>query len=94
MLTDLQRALRRQAQLLQSQNQQLQQEMQEREKTQKALRLEQQKSEQLLLNILPKAIVDKLKQLQGSLAERFDDVTILFRRYCELYPSGGPHQPP
>jgi adenylate cyclase len=86
LLTDLQRALRRQAQLLQSQNQQLQQEMQQREKTQKALRLEQQKSEQLLLNILPKAIVDKLKQLQGSLAERFDDVTILFADIVNFTP--------
>jgi class 3 adenylate cyclase len=86
LLTDLQRALRRQAQLLQNQNQQLQQEMQEREKTQKALRLEQQKSEQLLLNILPRAIVDKLKQLQGSLAERFDDVTILFADIVNFTP--------
>jgi adenylate cyclase len=86
LLTDLQRALRRQAQLLHKQNHQLQQEMQEREKTQKALRLEQQKSEQLLLNILPKAIVDKLKQLQGSLAERFDDVTILFADIVNFTP--------
>lgn len=85
-LADLQRALRRQAQLLQTQNQQLQQEMQEREQTQKALRLEQQKSEQLLLNILPKAIVDKLKQLQGSLADRFDDVTILFADIVNFTP--------
>jgi len=86
LLADLQRALRRQAQLLKSQNQQLQQEMQEREQAQKALRLEQQKSEQLLLNILPKAIVDKLKQLQGSLAERFDDVTILFADIVNFTP--------
>ncbi len=86
LLADLQRALRRQAQLLQSQNQQLQQEMQEREQAQKALRLEQQKSEQLLLNILPKAIVQKLKQLQGSLADRFDDVTILFADIVNFTP--------
>jgi class 3 adenylate cyclase len=86
LLADLQRALRRQAQLLQAKNQQLQQEMQEREQTQKALRLEQQKSEQLLLNILPKAVVDKLKQLQGSLAERFDDVTILFADIVNFTP--------
>lgn len=86
LLADLQRALRRQAQLLQSQNQKLQQEMQEREQAQKALRLEQQKSEQLLLNILPKAIVTKLKQLQGSLAERFDDVTILFADIVNFTP--------
>ena len=86
LLTDLQRALRRQAQLLQSQNQKLQQEMRVREQAQKALRLEQQKSEQLLLNILPRAIVTKLKQLQGSLAERFDDVTILFADIVNFTP--------
>ncbi|NMF86668.1 adenylate/guanylate cyclase domain-containing protein [Nodosilinea sp. P-1105] len=86
LLTDLQGALRRQAQLLQAQNQKLQQEMQEREQAQQALRIEQQKSEQLLLNILPKAIVDKLKQLEGSLAERFDDVTILFADIVNFTP--------
>ena len=86
LLADLQRALRRQAQLLQSQNQKLQQEMQEREQAQRALQLEQQKSEQLLLNILPKAIVNKLKQLQGSLADRFDDVTILFADIVNFTP--------
>lgn len=43
-----------------------------------ALRAEQEKSERLLLNILPKAIADQLKQYQGSLAERFDEVTVLF----------------
>ncbi|MFH7244434.1 MAG: adenylate/guanylate cyclase domain-containing protein [Spirulina sp.] len=86
LLTDLQRALRRQAEQLQAQNDQLHQEMQEREQAQQALRLEQQKSEQLLLNILPKAIVDKLKQLEGSLAERFDDVTILFADIVNFTP--------
>ncbi|MEY3299814.1 MAG: hypothetical protein RLZZ597_3074 [Cyanobacteriota bacterium] len=85
-LADLQRALRRQAEQLQSQNDQLHQEMQEREQAQQDLRLEQQKSEQLLLNILPKAIVEKLKQLQGSLAERFDDVTILFADIVNFTP--------
>lgn len=86
LLADLQKALRRQAQILQAQNQQLQQEMQEREQAQQALRLEQQKSEQLLLNILPRAVVDKLKQLEGSLAERFDDVTILFADIVNFTP--------
>ncbi|MBW4483564.1 MAG: adenylate/guanylate cyclase domain-containing response regulator [Tildeniella torsiva UHER 1998/13D] len=86
LLADLQKALRRQAQLLQAQNLQLQQEMQEREQAQQALRLEQQKSEQLLLNILPRAVVDKLKQLEGSLAERFDDVTILFADIVNFTP--------
>lgn len=86
LLSDLQRALRRQAELLHVKNDQLHQEMQERELAQQALRLEQQKSEQLLLNILPKAIVEKLKQLQGSLAERFDDVTILFADIVNFTP--------
>ncbi|MGF1518931.1 MAG: adenylate/guanylate cyclase domain-containing protein [Nodosilinea sp.] len=86
LLADLQKALRRQAQLLQAQNQQLQQEMQEREQAQQALRLEQQKSEQLLLNILPRAVVDQLKQLEGSLAERFDNVTILFADIVNFTP--------
>lgn len=35
-------------------------------------------TERLLLSILPKPIVDRLKQEQGIIAERFDDVTILF----------------
>ncbi|HSM81197.1 MAG TPA: adenylate/guanylate cyclase domain-containing protein [Nodosilinea sp.] len=86
LLADLQKALRRQAQLLQAQNQQLQLEMQEREQAQQALRLEQQKSEQLLLNILPRAVVERLKQLEGSLAERFDDVTILFADIVNFTP--------
>ncbi|MEC4802866.1 MAG: adenylate/guanylate cyclase domain-containing protein [Jaaginema sp. PMC 1079.18] len=43
-----------------------------------ALRLEQEKSEKLLLNILPEAIVRQLKQAPGTLATQFDEVTILF----------------
>ena len=86
LLSNLQNALRRQAQLLQTQNQQLQQEMQEREQAQQALRLEQQKSEQLLLNILPRAVVGKLKQMEGTFAERFDDVTILFADIVNFMP--------
>jgi len=49
-----------------------------RKLTEEALRCEQEKSEQLLLNILPKAIADQLKQKPGSLAERFDDATVMF----------------
>jgi class 3 adenylate cyclase/HAMP domain-containing protein len=39
---------------------------------------EKDKSEQLLLNILPKEIADRLKQEQGVIAEQFEEVTILF----------------
>ncbi|NEP58745.1 MAG: response regulator [Symploca sp. SIO2G7] len=42
------------------------------------LRLAQQKSENLLLNILPKKIVEQLQQNTSAIAEQFDDVTILF----------------
>nr|WP_017662039.1 adenylate/guanylate cyclase domain-containing protein [Baaleninema simplex] len=43
-----------------------------------ALKAEKQKSEHLLLNILPRAIVDRLKQLESAIADRFDDATVLF----------------
>ncbi len=42
------------------------------------LQLEQAKSEQLLLNILPKPIADRLKQAPGVIAERFEAATVLF----------------
>ena len=42
------------------------------------LRIEQDKSERLLLNILPKAIADRLKQGQSTIADSFPEVTILF----------------
>lgn len=42
------------------------------------LKIEQQKSESLLLNILPKTIAEKLKQQQSIIAESFSDVSVLF----------------
>lgn len=64
----------------------------EHKQAEEALRLEQEKSERLLLNILPKVIADQLKQNLWSfsedglvrnngtalIAEEFDEVTILF----------------
>jgi PAS domain S-box-containing protein len=59
----------------------------DRKQAEEALRLEQDKSERLLLNILPKLIANRLKQDQrvlakqsgaAPIAESFDDVTILF----------------
>jgi len=51
----------------------------ERRLAEEALRSEQQKSERLLLNILPQPIAERLKQDEGKIiAEKFDDVTILF----------------
>lgn len=59
----------------------------QRKNAEEALLLEREKSERLLLNILPEAIAQKLKQNHNTLgkangtapiAEQFDEVTILF----------------
>ncbi|OCR00569.1 family 3 adenylate cyclase [Oscillatoriales cyanobacterium USR001] len=50
----------------------------ERKQAEEALRIAQEQSERLLLNILPKTIADKLKQNQSAIAEQFDEATILF----------------
>jgi adenylate cyclase len=42
------------------------------------LRVEREKSERLLLNILPSAIAERLKEDQGIIAESFTEATILF----------------
>lgn len=49
-----------------------------RKQAQDALAQEQKRSEQLLLNILPKAIAERLKTESGLIAESHDQVTILF----------------
>ncbi len=50
----------------------------ERKLAEEALYAEQEKSEKLLLNILPKAIADRLKQFHGVIADSFESVTVLF----------------
>ncbi|MEG4277829.1 adenylate/guanylate cyclase domain-containing protein [Microcoleus sp. MON1_C1] len=50
----------------------------ERKQAEYALREEQEKSEKLLLNILPKAIAERLKQNETTIAEYFPQVTVLF----------------
>ena len=44
----------------------------------KALRIEKERSEQLLLNILPQAIVTRLNRDETLIADQLSDVTILF----------------
>jgi class 3 adenylate cyclase len=44
----------------------------------KKLQAEQEKSEKLLLNILPKPIADRLKKGARTIADHFPDVTVLF----------------
>lgn len=58
-----------------------------RRATEAKLLTEQEKSERLLLNVLPAAIADQLKQDLRPIASRFDEVTILFAdivRFTEL----------
>ena len=87
LLSHLQRRLHQQAQLLQERNAQLQQEIQERQQAEAALRAEQEVSERLLLNILPSAIAEQLKRDDpGALAERLDNVTILFADIVDFTP--------
>ncbi len=50
----------------------------ERKGAEETLLAEQEKSEGLLLNILPHPIAQRLKQDQHAIAERFDDVSIMF----------------
>ena len=42
------------------------------------IKVEQEKSERLLLNILPKPIADRLKKGQEAIAENFPEATVLF----------------
>jgi class 3 adenylate cyclase len=42
------------------------------------LDLEREKSDRLLLNVLPASIAARLKQTEGVIADRFSDVTVLF----------------
>jgi adenylate cyclase len=53
-------------------------EIAERKRTEDNLRNEKKKSEKLLLNILPKTIADRLKEKEGTIAQEFPEVTILF----------------
>jgi adenylate cyclase len=50
----------------------------ERKLAQEALKFEQEQSEKLLLNILPKPIAERLKAQQSTIADSFADVSVLF----------------
>ncbi len=50
----------------------------DRKEIEEALRVEQERSERLLLNILPASIAEQLKQDAKSVAYRFDEATVLF----------------
>lgn len=65
----------------------------ERKQAEEALRQEKERSEKLLLNILPEAIANQLKQDQSSLAEDFESVTILFADIVGFTPLAAQVQP-
>ena len=50
----------------------------ERKLAQEALKVQQEQSEKLLLNILPKPIAERLKAQQSTIADSFADVSVLF----------------
>jgi class 3 adenylate cyclase len=47
-------------------------------RSRRALALEQERSERLLLNVLPASIAERLKQGEGVIADAFPEVTVLF----------------
>ncbi|MEO0828272.1 MAG: adenylate/guanylate cyclase domain-containing protein [Cyanobacteria bacterium J06635_15] len=70
-------------------------EIHERKEAEAALKVEQQKTERLLLNILPASIAEKLKVEQEAIASRFGSVTILFADIVDfsgLSTALSPHQ--
>jgi adenylate cyclase len=48
------------------------------------LQAEREKAERLLLNILPKAIAERLKVGESQIADRFEDVSVLFARVIDF----------
>jgi adenylate cyclase len=57
------------------------------------LQVEREKSERLLLNVLPRAIADRLKEDGGIIAERFEEVTVLFADVAGFTPLAGKMEP-
>ena len=50
----------------------------QRKQAEAALKLQQEQTEKLLLNILPKPIAERLQKEQKLIADHFDDVSVLF----------------
>jgi adenylate cyclase len=73
-----QKLLQEQTKQLEELVERLQNEIKERRLVEVALRVAQKKSDDLLLNILPAAIVENLKKGESSPAERFESATVLF----------------
>jgi class 3 adenylate cyclase len=55
-------------------------------RSRRALALEEEKSERLLLNMVPVSIAARLKQTQGVIADAFAEVTVLFADLVDFTP--------
>ncbi|MDB9314420.1 adenylate/guanylate cyclase domain-containing protein [Spirulina sp. CS-785/01] len=64
--------------MLKERNTQLLQEIQDRTHIEEELRQQKARSEQLLLNILPEPIAKRLQEAESTIADNFDNVTVLF----------------
>ena len=58
-----------------------------------ALRIEQEKSELLLMNILPRSIAERLKAASETIADHFDSASILFADVVDFTPLAQRLQP-
>lgn len=86
LLRKQQRKLQEQTQELKIKNELLKTEIRQRERTEVELRLARLKSDRLLLNIFPKEIVTRLKNCEGTVAEHFEEATILFADMVNFTP--------
>jgi adenylate cyclase len=66
---------------------------QQRQEALGALRIEQEKAENLLLNILPRSIAEKLKASSQTIADQFTSASILFADVVDFTPRSE-HLPP
>ncbi len=53
-------------------------------KSTRIIQLEKQKSDELLLNILPAEVADELKESGSAMARQFDEVTVLFTDFVDF----------
>jgi adenylate cyclase len=57
------------------------------------LQLERDKTESLLLNVLPSSVADRLRARAGTIADSFDSATILFADVADFTPLAGRLRP-
>ncbi|MBL7706365.1 MAG: hypothetical protein JNM21_12550 [Taibaiella sp.] len=85
-LDEVERLSEEKQQILESQNEQL--ELQVSERT-KELQQEKQKSDNLLLNILPQEVAEELKEKGESKAQYYDEVSVLFTDFVNFTATAG-----